>query len=252
MLTSVATFSLLVSLASAAAVAKSQKLLIQDASVPVLDHINMTSFKKFAIDDMSEAKFRLHHHAVKALIGDESYLLLRQTELQARENEVWEWIWDHDLDCGDWMNEDEDEIESHYPERIYLSGRRIFDIDPKRVPQDVIDGLFAIDRRKGEIRSQMYRESYCSLKETADASDAKTYGVGKDKDEPKWKIDVPEEYLQYQIPDSILEIEEETRDLKWKAEEEKRKQDILTGKVSVRNMKMPDLTKCKKLEEDVY
>ncbi|KAH0366000.1 hypothetical protein KCU65_g5643, partial [Aureobasidium melanogenum] len=254
MLTPSATLSLLISLASAAAVANPQQLLVQDASIPTLDHINMTSFKKFAIEDMSDAKFRLHHHAVKALIGDESYLLLREAELQARENEVWDYIWEHELDCGDWRNEDEDddEVESHYPERIYLSGRRIFDIDPKRVPQDVIDGLFAIDRREGEIRSQMYRESYCNPRETTDASDAKTYGVDKDNEESSWKIAVPEEYLQYRIPESILEIERENRNVKWEAQEEERKQEILAGKVSVRNMKMPDLSKCKKLEEDVY
>ncbi|KAG9945046.1 hypothetical protein KCU85_g7544, partial [Aureobasidium melanogenum] len=252
MLTSVATFSLLVSLASAAAVAKSQKLLIQDASVPALDHINQTSFKRFAIEDMSDAKFGLHHHAVKALIGDESYLLLREAELQARESEVWDYLWEHDLNCGDWMNDDEDEIESQFPERIYLSDRRIFDSDPKRVPQEVIDGLLAIDRRESEIRSQMYRESYCNPKENTGASDEETVGVDKDNEKPTWEIDVPEEYLQYQIPDSVLKSEREVRNEKWKAEEEQRKQDILAGKVSVRNMKMPDLSKCKKLEDVVF
>ncbi|KAG9858593.1 hypothetical protein KCU98_g571, partial [Aureobasidium melanogenum] len=252
MLTSPATFSLLVSLASAAAVANPQQLLVQGASVPALDHINQTSFKKFAIEDMSDAKFRLHHHAVKAMLGDESYLLLRKAELDTRESEVWTYLWEHEMDCGDWMNEDEDDDddETLYPQKIYLSGRRIFDADPKRVPQDVINALLDIDRREGEIRSQLYRERYCNFNETTGAFDEKPVGV--EKAEPKWKIAVPEEYLQYQIPDSILEVERKARDDKWKAKDQEHKQDILAGRVSVRNMKMPDLSKCEKLEVHVW
>ncbi|KAH0150050.1 hypothetical protein KCU67_g10824, partial [Aureobasidium melanogenum] len=127
MLTSAATFSLLVSLASAAAVANPQQLLVQDVSVPALDPINQTSFKKFAVEDMSDARFRLHHHAVKAMLGDESYLLLRKAEIEARESDIWDYLWKHELSCGDWMNEDDEEEEDPYRPKVYMSGGRVFD-----------------------------------------------------------------------------------------------------------------------------
>ncbi|KAH0384064.1 hypothetical protein KCU92_g4836, partial [Aureobasidium melanogenum] len=250
MLTSAAIFSLLVSLASAAAVANPQQLLVQDASIPALNHINQTSFKKLAVEDMSDARFRLHHHAVKVLIGDESYVLLRKAEISARRSEVWDYLFEHELDCGNWMNVDEDEEEDLYRPKVYLSGGRIFDADPKRVPQDVIDALLDIDKRERALRSQLYRERHCNFNETAGVFDEKPVGV--EKAEPKWKIAVPEEYLQYQIPDSVLEEENKSWDDAWKAKDEKHKQDILAGRVSVRNMKMPDLSKCEKLEVHVW
>lgn len=253
MLTFAAPFTLLFSSAAAAAVANPQQLLIQDASVPALDHINQTTFRQFAIEDMSEAKFRLHHHAVKAMLGDESYLLLRKAEMDTRESDIWDYLWEHELDCGDWMNEDEDDYEPLYPQRIYLSGRRIFDADPKRVPQDVIDALLEIDKRESMLRSELHRERFCKVNQTKDnAVDEEDVIIVPEKGEPKWKVAVAEEFLQYQIPDSILEMERKSRDEEWKAKDEERKQDILAGRVSVRNMKIPDLSKCEKLEVHVW
>ncbi|KAI4740744.1 hypothetical protein E4T50_08835 [Aureobasidium sp. EXF-12298] len=252
MLTFAATFSLLVSLASAAAVANPQQLLVQDALVPALNHINQTNFKKFAVEDMSDAKFRLHHHAVKAMLGDESYLLLRKAEIEARESDVWDYLWKHELSCGDWMNEDDEEEEDPYRPKVYLSGGRVFDADPKSVPQDVIDALEKLSRREWELRSELNHERWCNVNKTDNPLGEKTVGDLSKKAEPEWKAIVPEEYLQYQIPDSVLEIERKASDDKWKAKDEKHKQDILAGRVSVRNMRMPDLSKCEKLEIHVW
>lgn len=252
MLTSAAKFSLLLSSAVAVAITNQQQLLVQNSSIPALDHINQTSFRKFAIEDMSDAKFRLHHHAVKAMLGDESYLLLRKAEMEARESDTRDYLWEHELDCGHWMNEDEDTYDSLYGQRIYLSDRRIFDADPKRVPQDVIDAFLEIEERESMLRSESHRERFCNVKQTKDnAVDEEDEIMVPEKGEPRWKIAVPEEYLQYKIPDSILEAEDNARYENWKAKDEERKQDILAGRVSVRNMKMPDLSKCEKLEVHV-
>ncbi|KAH0394045.1 hypothetical protein KCU89_g11779, partial [Aureobasidium melanogenum] len=210
-----------------------------------------TSFKKLAVEDMSDAKFRLHHHAVKAMLGDESYLLLRKAEIRARRSEIWDYLWEHELDCGDWMNED-DEEEDFYRPTVYLSGGRVFDADPKSVPQDVIDALEKLSQREWELRSELHHERYCNVNQTDNPLSEKIVGDVSKKAEPEWKAIVPEEYLQYQIPDSVLEIERKASDDKWKAKDEKHKQDILAGRVSVRNMKMPDLSKCEKLEIHVW
>ncbi|KAH0346136.1 hypothetical protein KCU83_g7463, partial [Aureobasidium melanogenum] len=252
MLTSAATFSVLLPLAAAAAVTNPQQLLVQDASVSAVDHINQTSFKKFVIEDMSDAKFRLHHHAVRALIGDESYLLLREAELQTRETEVWDYLWEHELDCGDWMNEDDEEEENLYRPKVYLSGGRVFDADPKSVPQDAIDALEKLSQSEWELRSKLNHELWCNVNQTDNSLGEKTLGDVPKKAEPEWKAMVPEEYLQYQILDTVLEMERKASNDRWKAKDEERKQNILAGRVSVRNMKMPDLSKCEKLEVHVW
>ncbi|KAG9601124.1 hypothetical protein KCU77_g280, partial [Aureobasidium melanogenum] len=251
MLASATTFSLLLSLAAAAAVAVPQQLLVQDVSKPAFNQINQTSFKKFAIEDMSDAKFLLHHHAVKALIGDESYLLLRKAELETRESEVWDYLWEHEFNCGDWMNEDEEEEDLWRP-KVYLSGGRVFDADPKSVPQDVIDALEKLSQSEWELRSELNHERFCNVNQTDNSLGEKIVGDVSKKAEPEWKAIVPEEYLQYQIPDTVLEMERKASNDKWKAKDEERKQDILAGRVSVRNMKMPDLSKCKKMEVHVW
>lgn len=248
MLTSAATFSLLLSSAAAAAITNQQPFLIQDVSIQEVDHIDQMTFKKFAIEDMSDAKFLLHHHTAKALLGDESYLLLRKAEMEARESDVWGYLWDHELDCGDWMTEDEDD-DNLYRERIYLSGGRVFDADTKRVPQDVIDALLDIEERDSVLRRESHRESSWGLDQAKDneAGEEDVFAV-PETDEPGLIVAVPEEYLQYQIPNSVLEEDIKARDDAWKARDEKRNQDILAGRVSVRNMKMPDFSKCERME----
>ncbi|KAH0150542.1 hypothetical protein KCU67_g10618, partial [Aureobasidium melanogenum] len=57
-----------------------------------------------------------------------------------------------------------------------------------------------------------------------------------------WTVTIPDEYMQYQISKADLD------DL-WKAKEDQDKKDILAGKLSVRNVEMPDLSKCKKVKD---
>lgn len=73
MLTSTA-LSPLVSLAAAAVMVKEpQQPLVHDAHdipLPTIDLTNQTAFKRLAIEDISDARFRLYHYAAKALLGD--------------------------------------------------------------------------------------------------------------------------------------------------------------------------------------
>lgn len=256
MLTSAATFSLLASVAAAAAVQTTQQLLVDDATIPT---INQTTFRKFAIEDMSDAKFRLHHHAAKTLLGEESYFLLRTAELDARENDIWQYLWENEWDCRDWMSEDEDEDEKDlYRPKVYMSGGRVFDADPERVPQEAIAALEKLSESEWKMRSELHKERYCNANanQTNDASDGH-FGKSSKTDakpvsEPKWKAEVPEEYLQYMIPESVLKKERQASVDAWKAKDEKRKQEILAGRVSVRNTKMPDLSKCEKMEPQIF
>ena len=133
---------MLISLSAAAVIREPQQLLVQDAHdvlMPKIDLTNQTAFKRLAIENMSDAKFRLHHHAVKALIGDQSYLLLRNAEMEQRRSEVWDYLWDQKLSCNSWPEEDTDEY--RWKPKIWLSGGRVFDVDPEHVPQNVIDAL---------------------------------------------------------------------------------------------------------------
>ncbi|CAD0096019.1 unnamed protein product [Aureobasidium mustum] len=256
MLTSAATFSLLASMAAAAAVQTPQQLLVQDATIPT---INQTTFRKFAIEDMSDAKFRLHHHAAKTLLGEDSYLLLRTAELDARENDIWQYLWENEWDCGDWYSGDGDEDEDdHYTPKVYMSDGRVFDADPKSVPQQVIDALEKLSESEWKVRRELQNERYCNanVNHTNDASD-EHFGKSSKTDakpvsEPKWKAEVPEQYLQYLIPESVLQEERKASVDAWKAKDEKHKQDILAGRVSVRNTKMPDLLKCEKMEPPIF
>jgi hypothetical protein len=249
----VATFSsLLLSLATAAVIREAQQPLFEVAAMPMIDLTNQTAFKRLAIEDMSHAKFRLHHHAVKTLLGDESYLTLRMAEIEQRESEIWTFLWDHELSCDSWMDEDGDDYQ--YKPRVWMSGGRVFDADPEHVPQDVIDALEGLSEREWEKRRESRRQDYCNVNQTNSANDEKSdeRGLVTNDSGPRWKVGVPEEYLQYLIPESALEEEGEMSRKAWKARDEKNKNEILAGRRSVRDMKIPDLSKCEKLEMRVW
>lgn len=254
MLTTTA-LSLLVSLAAAAVISKQpQQVLVQDVQdvpLPMIDFTNRTALKRLAIEDMSDAKFRLHHHAAKALLGDQSYLLLRTAEMEQRRSEVWDYLWNQNLSCNSWPEEDANGYQ--WKPKIWLSGGRVFDADPERVPQDVIDALNELSEREWKNRRETRHQSYCNVNQTEvvqhDGKSKKSDLELAVKDSgPTWKVEVPEEYLQYLISDSDLEDEDRRLEEAWKAQEEREKQDILAGRRSVRDMKMPDLSKCEKME----
>jgi len=99
-------------------------------------------------------------------------------------------------------------------------------------------------------------QDYCDIHQNKTAPEEKSDESGVEvvtkKYVPKWKVEVPEEYMQYLIPESILEEEDRMWQEHWKAKEEKKEQEILAGKRSVRDMKLPDLSKCTKTEMQVW
>ncbi|KAI4753818.1 hypothetical protein E4T52_13908 [Aureobasidium sp. EXF-3400] len=254
MLTFTALSLLLIPLATAAAIKKPQQLLVQNALTPTIDLANQTAFKRLAIEDMNDVKFRLHHHAVKALLGDQSYLVLRKAEIRQRESEIWNYLWDHELSCDSWPDEDEDDY--RFKPKIWLSGGRIFDADPEHVPRAVIDALEELSDNERKKRREIRHQEYCNVNQTDVFQSEKSGKSGLDvvtaRPEPRWKVEVPEEYLQYLIPESVLEEEDKASQEAWKVRDEKGKEDILAGRRSVRDMKLPDMSKCQKFNATVW
>ncbi|KAI5206830.1 hypothetical protein E4T39_02250 [Aureobasidium subglaciale] len=254
---SLAKLSLLLPIATAAVIQDVQKPLSPSQiyiSNVTLANISMPSFRKFAIEDMSTTTFHLHHKATKLLLGDHSYLVLRRAELEDRESAIWDWLWENDLECGNWADDDDemDEPEHDKQPRIWLSDNRVFNVDPQAVPRHVISALQDLATQEWKTRSQMSRESYCSGLQDTSKHGEKSSNGNLAASEPTWKAVVPDEYLVYQIPSSVLEQEMEREQEVWKASAEKKKQDILAGRLSVRDLKMPDLAKCVKLESYVW
>lgn len=254
MLTSTALSSLLISLATAAVIKEPQQLLVQDALKPTIDLSNQTAFKRLAIEDMNDVKFRLHHHAVKALLGDQSYLVLRKAEIRQRESEIWNYLWEHELSCNSWPDEDEDDYQ--FKPKIWLSGGRVFDADPEHVPQAVIDALEELSETEWKKRREIRHQDYCHVNRTDVVQSKKSEQSGLDvvtnRPEPRWKVEVPKEYLQYLIPESVLEEEGKKSQEAWKVRDERDKEDILAGRRSVRDMKLPDMSKCQKFNMTVW
>ncbi|CAD0091024.1 unnamed protein product [Aureobasidium vineae] len=248
MLTVAALSSLILSLATAAAIKEPQQLLVDPEAMDPA--VGQADFKKFAIEDMSDAKFRLHHHAAKTLLSDQSYLVLREGEIERRQSEIWNYLWSLGLDCGYWPD-GETEGSQEEPVRVYMSSGRIFDADPERVPQDAVVALQNLTEQEHKNRRDMRRRQMCNFDQSDNDNDKKS---SSDDDgsvrvpEPTWKVTVPDEYMQYLIPDSVLDEENQKIENCWREKAEKEKKDILAGKKSVRDLKMPDLSKCKKFE----
>ncbi|KAI5239345.1 hypothetical protein E4T42_08731 [Aureobasidium subglaciale] len=248
---SLTTLSLLLPLSTAFVIKDVQKPLppSQNILTPSLDNISIPTFERFAIEDMSDTAFYLHHKCTKHLLGERSYLLLRQAELESREDEIWNWIWKNEVECGNWADEGLDDYEDQL--RLWLSDNRVFSVDPTVVPQHIITGIEDLATQEWKTRSEMRRRSYCSEDRDDDKDGGKSSISGLETSEPAWRAVVPDEYLVYQIPSSVLEQEMEKEQEVWEARVEKKKQDILAGRLSVRDMKMPDLAKCEKLESRV-
>lgn len=247
MLSTITLYSLLLPLAVGAALKDTQVPLVQNSLGPSLEHGNLTGlpFKKFLIEEMGDVKYLLHHHAAKALLGDQSYVLLRQAEIQERESAVWEYLWNHDLYCED---RPESSSYSDGPPKIYMSDGRVFDADPEHVPQDVIVALQELEEQESKRRMEFRRHRYCELTRPDDASDHVVEAM-PDTTEDEWKIDIPEEYLRYLIPRSVQDEEDQRMDSYWQEKQKEDEKKILAGGKSVRNVELPDLRRCKKLDK---
>ncbi|KAG9945029.1 hypothetical protein KCU85_g7467, partial [Aureobasidium melanogenum] len=247
MLTLTAISPLLLSLASAAVISQPQQLLVSETT----NLTNVLAVKKFAIDDISDAKFRLHHVAAKALLGENSYIALREAEIDQRQQDIWQFLWNSELRCSDWGMDTEDRPALKLRPKLWFSDNRVFDVDPAHVPQEVITALEELSEKEWKNRQEMRRQRQCNLTETVDKDSMALSPNTTGEFEDDWHIVIPEEYLQYLIPESAIEEEDRLWDKMWQEEQDLHREMILAGKRSVRDMKMPDLEKCTKRERKV-
>ncbi|KAI4732977.1 hypothetical protein E4T50_16470 [Aureobasidium sp. EXF-12298] len=244
MLVLTAISSLLLPLASAAVIGQSQQPLTSETANLTVD----LTVKKFAIDDMSDTKFRLHHVAARALLGDASYIVLREAEIEQRQQEIWQFLWNNELRCSDWGMNTKDELVSEYRPKIWFSDDRVFDADPAHVLQEVIAALEKLLEQEWKERKDMRRQRMCNVPETVDKD---TMAMSRDipgVPEADWHITIPEEYMQYLIPQSVIEEEDKRDGELWQERHELNRKNILAGTRSIRDMEMPDLSKCTKRE----
>lgn len=240
----IALLSLLISTVSAADIGEQQQPLLQDGMDPALDHLDQAGFQRFPIEAMSEFVFRLHHHAAKALLGDQSYVVLREGEIWKRRSDIWQYLDTQNLDCQNWLEAEMSDSQDN-GRRIFMSGGRIFDADPKRVPQDVITALQELADQEHENSIEMRRQVFCNATQT-DGDHGKVSFDNRLNEERaahdnRWMVTIPDKYMQYQISEAVV-------DDMWRAKEEQDKKDILAGKLSVRDVEMPDLRECKKVK----
>ncbi|KAG9569170.1 hypothetical protein KCU71_g3017, partial [Aureobasidium melanogenum] len=242
---SIAVLSSLLSLASAAAIRDPQQPLFQHGMNPALDHVDQAGYVRFPIEVMSDTVFRLHHHAAKAFLGDQSYVVLREGEIWKRRSEIWNYLEEHNLDCQEWLDA-ELEVSQDNGRKIVMPGGRTFDADPKRVPEDVIAALQKLSDQEHENAMEMRRHKFCNTTQFDGGDSRVSSEDDTNEDRPtldqSWMVTVPDEYMRYQISKADL------NDM-WKAKEDQDKKDILAGKLSVRDVEMPDLRKCKKVKD---
>ncbi|KAK5999685.1 hypothetical protein QM012_005091 [Aureobasidium pullulans] len=244
MLTTAIIASFLLSFASTAAIGEPQQPLVQNGTNPALEHAEQAGFQRFPIEAMSDTVFRLHHHAAKALLGEGSYVILREGEIWKRRSEIFQYLDKHNLDCQEWMDA-EMEMSQENGRKIFMSGGRIFDADPERVPQDVIAALCRLMEQEHENARDMRRQELCNTTQ-ADSGYGKMAsedGLNEDRaaTDQSWAVTIPDEYMQYRISEADL-------DAIWEAREDQDRRKILAGELSVRDVEMPDLRKCKKAE----
>jgi hypothetical protein len=238
---------LLLTLASAAVIREPQQPLAYETANLTVD----LTVKKFAIDDMSDAKFRLHHVAARALLGDASYIALREAEIDQRQQDIWQFLWNNELRCAAWGMYTRDEPVSKYRPKTWFSNGRVFDADPAHVPQEVIATLEKLLEQERKGREGMRRQRMCNIPETVDEDTMAMFRDPSDVLKDDWHITIPEEYMQYLIPQSVIEEEDKRQEELWQERFKSNRKKILAGTYSIRDMEMPDLLKCTKRERRV-
>lgn len=244
MLTLSAILPLIIPLASAAVIAQSQQLLASN----VTNLTDVLNVKKFAIEDMSAAAFRIHHMAAKALLGDSSYIALRNAEINQREQDIWQSVWKHELRCHDWGMDTEDRPLFEQRPKLWFSDDRVFDVDPAHVPQEAITALKGLAEKERKNRRDMRLQRMCNTTQTVDKGSMAMSSAPSGVFEDDWHITIPDEYMQYLIPQGVIEEEDRLMEKLWTEQDELNKKKILAGTRSVRDMKMLDLSKCTKRE----
>ncbi|KAH0043175.1 hypothetical protein KCU78_g645, partial [Aureobasidium melanogenum] len=127
--------ALIMSTRSATAVPQ-QEILDMDTNVEI-DLTSKPTLARFAIEDLSPTEWRAEHERVRAELGDESYLALRQSEIDQKSESVLKTIV-----TGQWKlppvkgSQDAD--------RIGLANGREFRVGVAQgVPEDVSDAMYA-------------------------------------------------------------------------------------------------------------
>lgn len=215
-----------------------QKPLHEVEATPITKPTNTTSpqpthptaiptFIPFVIETMSNAHFKLHHKFTKAFLGERSYLMLRRAEIDQRTSDIDEFVYGQDWNCPGWPI---DASVLSWEKVVHLPDGRMFDMDPLRVPEDVRAGLTNISDSAYET--------------------VRSWGCFANWDQNKGdeRFQIPEEYLQYEVlPEAMEEFWKES-DRKYLACREKQDRKILRGEWSVRDIVVPDLWKCTKIE----
>ncbi|THW04138.1 hypothetical protein D6D24_10611 [Aureobasidium pullulans] len=129
-----------------------------------------------------------------------------------------------------------------------MSNSRVFDANPERVPQYVIIALQELEEQELKRRIEFRPHRYCELTRPDDASDHVVEAM-PNTTEDEWKIDIPEEYLRYLIPRSVQDEEDLRMDSYWQEKQKEDEKKILAGGKSVRNVDLPDLRRCRKLDK---
>ncbi|KAK5999346.1 hypothetical protein QM012_005564 [Aureobasidium pullulans] len=92
--------------------------------------------------------------------------------------------------------------------KLWLSNDRIFDIDPAHVPQAVITALKELSGKEEETIEDMRRQRICNIFKTVDKDSMAMSHNPSGVSEDDWNIAIPDEYMQYLIPESVIEEED--------------------------------------------
>lgn len=186
-----------------------------EASSPALPS---PAFHTFAIENMSDAHYYLHHLVIKALVGETSYVTLREGEIQRRQIEIDMYIRANNLCCAGYTPYARD---PNRPLWIEFRNGRVFNADPQVVPMEIIHGLEEL-KKEGHARFDL--------------------DIGKG--EVITALPVPERFLPYEIMDREIEEYSQARKRRYEERKAEEKEKILGGELSVRDIVVPDFGAC--------
>lgn len=215
-----------------------------------LSRMNLTVFP---IESMSPQEWYKHHEAVKSLLGDQSYVLLRQAEIGVKESEILDYIFGNSFECE---NYPPTPFTSELPKRLRFISGRVFDVDDETVPYDVITALRKLHEEESKVFETFIMANSKVCDGSRDSGSEPEEVEEEDKGCPvgfwgvlpqKLWVKIPEDYQKYQITRAQEEEDYREMDVMWtkfrKAEERR----ILAGEYSVRDMALPDPELCMKV-----
>lgn len=170
------------------------------------DSCGIPRIAHFPVEDLSPTAWQAEHERVRAELGDEAYLALRQAEIREKMDSIVA-----SIKAGKWRLPPPKG--SQEPDRIGLANGREFRVGVAQgVPEEITEAMW----------------------EALDAED----GIRE----------VPEEWLEHEIPKAQLEEEEKQDKEKHKQRAVDERRQILEGQLSVRNIAIG----CPSTEEGVF